>query len=298
MSGEHTPVPSDADVDAGLQATRAMIADRVASTPFRDIPFNFDAFVGGGKMLRGRALFRLGPALGLHPDDAIRCAAAVELCHAASLLHDDVIDGGRLRRHAPAFWTRYGASGAILAGDLLLSLGATVLNERQPSNPRSLLAEAIQHMCSSEVEQELLLRGKPDTLATAERIARGKTGALFAFAAAAAAPGPGKILEALKEAGYLAGIAYQFSDDILDISASPDAGKDLGRDLRMGKVTAAHAMDGGVEIARGRMDALRAESQRMAGGTPAGQAWAAYWERDLAPAIAHNISQAMAESAS
>lgn len=298
MSGEHTPVPSDSDVAAGLQATRALIADSVAATPFRDIPFNFDAFVGGGKMLRGRTLFRLGPALGLNPDDAVRCAASVELCHAASLLHDDVIDGGRLRRHAPAFWTRYGAAGAILAGDLLLSLGATVLNERQPGDPRGLLTDMIRHMCSAEVEQEMVLRGRPDTLATAERIARGKTGALFAFAAAAAAPGRGDLFDALEEAGYLAGIAYQFSDDILDISGNPEAGKDLGRDGRMGKVTAAHATDGGVSAARDRMDALRAESRRLLEGTPADRAWAAYWEQDLAPAIAQNVSQAMAEAAS
>ena len=124
MTGESTPRSSSTEVEERLRATRAMIATCVASTPLRDIPFNFDAFVGGGKMLRGSILFRLGPSLGLAPDDAVRCAAAVEMCHAASLLHDDVIDGGRLRRHAPAFWTRYGSSGAILAGDLLLTLAS------------------------------------------------------------------------------------------------------------------------------------------------------------------------------
>lgn len=298
MSGESTPRPSSAEVDAGLQATRAMIADCVASTPLREIPFIFDAFVGGGKMLRGSILFRLGPPLGLAPEDAVRCAAAVEMCHAASLLHDDVIDGSRLRRHAPAFWTRYGASGAILSGDLLLTLAASILNEQQSSNPRGLLVDMMREMCSAEVEQEMLLRGRPDTLVAAERIARGKTGALFAFASAAAAPGRGEIFDALLEAGHLAGIAYQFSDDLLDISGDPAAGKDLGRDLRMGKVTAAHALDGGAETARLRMDELCRESRRKADPTPAGEAWNAYWNLDLYPALARNVSQVLAESAS
>jgi geranylgeranyl pyrophosphate synthase len=287
--------PATLSVDHGLEEVRAFVAEQISASPLQKLPFDFNRFVGGGKMLRGRIAFMLGDALGLPREHQVRRAAAVELCHAASLLHDDVIDGGHLRRHLPAFWVRHGASGAILAGDLLWTLSLGAVNDTQPGAPRALLVEMIRHMCAAEIEQELLLRGHPGSLAAAERIARGKTGALFAFIAAAAAPERGPVFDILLEAGYLAGVAYQLSDDILDITDAPDAGKQLGRDRAMGKITAASADDGGLDAVRARLAELRETSLRLGAETPAAEAWTAYWERDLSPAMERHLVQALSQ---
>jgi geranylgeranyl pyrophosphate synthase len=287
-----TPAAS-CPIQAGLSDVRRRVAGLIADSPLKTLPFDFEAFVAGGKMLRGRAVFRVGPAFALPYDDQIRRAAAAEICHAASLLHDDVIDGSHLRRHLPSFWVRHGASGAILAGDVLWSLCLSLLDDTQPGAPRDLLLLMIREMIGAEVEQELLYRGRTENLAIAERIARGKTGALFAFAAASGVPHRGPVFDDLMEAGFLAGIAYQISDDILDITGDPASGKELGLDRAREKVTAASARDGGLDSVRRRMKELENESRARVAHTPAGAGWDAFWDQDLRPALDRNIAHAL-----
>ena len=125
----------------------------------------------------------------------------MEIIHGASLLHDDVIDGGLLRRGAPTFWKKHGTNGAILLGDLLVFKGLDLLIQVDRPDLLQELINMSADVCQSEVEQELLLRGSPGTWEECEQIARAKTGSLFAFAAvAAASDAPGQI-EALREAG-------------------------------------------------------------------------------------------------
>jgi geranylgeranyl pyrophosphate synthase len=89
------------------------------------------------------------------------------------------------------------------------------------------------------VEQELVLRGTPGTWAECEQIARAKTGSLFAFAAVAATSDAVGQLDALREAGFILGTAYQLVDDILDVSGNEAvSGKTLGKDQERGKTTA------------------------------------------------------------
>ena len=97
-----------------------------------------------------------------------------------------------------------------------------------------LLKELINmtgEVCRSEAEQELILRGTPGTWAECEQIARFKTGSLFAFAAVAGGSGNAIEADALREAGFILGTAYQLADDILDASGNEEiSGKTLGRD--------------------------------------------------------------------
>jgi len=195
--------------------------------------------LGNGKMLRSRLVLSIGSANGVDEQVLINSAAAVDIIHGASLLHDDVIDGGILRRGAPTFWKKYGVNGAILFGDLLVfkALSLLVAVDRQ-----DLLQELIDmsaNVCRSEVEQELILRGSPGSWEECELIARAKTGSLFAFAAVAGgADEPGQV-EALREAGFILGTAYQLADDVLDASGNEAvSGKTLGTDNQRGKTTA------------------------------------------------------------
>jgi octaprenyl-diphosphate synthase len=195
--------------------------------------------LGNGKMLRSRLVLAIGGANGVDEQTLINAAAAVDIIHGASLLHDDVIDGGILRRGAPTFWKKYGTNGAILFGDLLVFKALNLLTE---VNRLDLLQELIDmstHVCRSEVEQELVLRGSPGTWEECEQIARAKTGALFAFAAAAGSMDKPGQLEALREAGFILGTAYQLADDVLDASGNEEiSGKTLGTDNKRGKTTA------------------------------------------------------------
>jgi len=194
--------------------------------------------VGSGKMLRARLTLSLCWANKVEQQTALHAAGAVEIIHGASLLHDDVIDGGVLRRNAKTFWKKHGVNGAILLGDLLVFKGLELL---VAVNRTDLLKELIalaSTVCQSEVEQELLLRGTTGTWAECENIARAKTGALFAFAAIAAAQNVEQA-NALREAGFVLGTAYQLADDLLDASGDEAlSGKTLGKDLERGKTTA------------------------------------------------------------
>jgi len=195
--------------------------------------------LGNGKMLRSRLVLTIGGANGIDEQTLINAAAAVDIIHGASLLHDDVIDGGILRRGAPTFWKKYGVNGAILFGDLLVFKGLNLLTE---VNRLDLLQELVDmsiHVCRSEVEQELILRGSPGSWEECELIARAKTGALFAFAAVAGGAKETGQVEALREAGFILGTAYQLADDVLDASGNEAvSGKTLGTDNKRGKTTA------------------------------------------------------------
>ncbi len=196
--------------------------------------------IAGGKMLRARLCLKVGAVCGTNRDTLNRSAAAVEMIHAASLLHDDVIDESYLRRGAPAFWSKKGVSGAILLGDLLVCKAMLLVSGKNQSRQGGLLVRLSAEMCDAEVEQELISRGTAIDLEKCASLARRKTGSLFAFAACAADACDGIRADALMEAGYRIGTAYQLADDLLDASGeSVGDGKDLGRDVARGTAMAA-----------------------------------------------------------
>lgn len=222
-----------------LDQVRSLMLDCIRQSNLSKIIPTKNSFVGSGKMLRAQLTLTIGQATGVPQTNLIHAAAAVEIIHGASLLHDDVIDGGTLRRGAPTFWKKHGINGAILLGDLLVFQALHLLVEADSLTDLKELIDMTKKVCQSEVEQELILRGSPGTWAECEQIARRKTGSLFAFAAFAAGGENPALRQALKEAGFLIGTAYQLVDDILDASANESiAGKTLGKDSERGKTTA------------------------------------------------------------
>ena len=175
-------------------------------------------------------------------DDVLRSVAvACELVHAATLLHDDVIDDSAERRGAPAARVLFGNSASILAGDHLLTHALQlVLDTGHIDLLRSLL-EVISRMVAAEALQ-LERRGRftPDRAIYLEVI-RGKTAALFAWglrAGGALAGLPADQLEALGRVGLHLGTAFQLMDDVLDLEGDPHVtGKEALTDMREGKLT-------------------------------------------------------------
>ena len=173
------------------------------------------AAVTRGKMLRALLTMRLGRALSSDGRRILDCAAAVELAHFASLLHDDLIDGDTSRRGKPALWIARGPRYAVLAGDYLVSRAIRMIHRSAP-DLLGLFSETIAEMCEAEFEQEIFGRRARLEEHRLAKISERKTGSLFGFAAACAAEKAGALRNALEKAGRIVGTAYQIADDSRD----------------------------------------------------------------------------------
>jgi geranylgeranyl pyrophosphate synthase len=294
MRTQPDPAPhsGDASLLDALAGVRQVMAASLAGTPLHFIVTDYEGLMGNGKMLRARLAFRVGPATGVPYRTLLNASAAVEMIHAASLLHDDVIDGGYLRRGAPSFWVERGIPGAILLGDLLLFKALDLICAVEEGRLMPRLVQLTGEVCEAEAEQELVLRGTPSGWEQCVSIARRKTGALFAFIGYVCGAGDDLLARALQESGYKAGTAYQLADDILDATGDPDAvGKTLGSDEARAKTTAAKA------AARDRTDPVEAIENLCADSTRAlrpwpavQQAWDAYMAGDFRPTVDQHLA--------
>ena len=208
--------------------------------------------LGGGKRLRAAlptlVLRALRPAASPEAHLSAQWAGlAVELVHAATLCHDDVMDGDRFRRGRASVWARFGVAQAINAGDLLFYLADEAL--RRAALPPDLHATAAaEHAAALRrtahgqgAESALHRDAALPTLDVWERIARGKSGALFALAfthgaACARADGAPDHTAALRELGLSLGALFQLQDDLIDLIG--DKGRDVPAcDLWEGKAS-------------------------------------------------------------
>lgn len=209
---------------------RALVDDRVAAVP-HVARYLVDA---GGKRLRP-ALTALGArALGRAPGVDLACAG--ELIHLGSLLHDDVVDQGAVRRGQPAAHVLYGNAVAVLAGDFCVAR-ALLAAASAGARAGEALAATVADMAAGEVLQ-LQRAGQLDTdRDTYLDVIDRKSASLIAWctAAEALAVGDEVAAEALSRFGRRVGAAYQITDDVLDYAAH--TGKPPGADLRERKVT-------------------------------------------------------------
>lgn len=195
----------------------------------------------GGKRLRPMCV-ALGARMGEGFSDRAReLGVAVEMVHAATLLHDDVVDLGDQRRGAPAARTIYGNAASIFAGDWLLIEALRRVRKARVGETLDRLLDIIDEMIMAESIQ-LENRGRVDTSVTDYfRVVEGKTAALFRWAMFAGAQAGGLSddeADALEQFGSHLGIAFQLVDDVLDYDGDPEAtGKSLFTDLREGKMT-------------------------------------------------------------
>jgi len=275
-------------MECALAGVRKLMADGLRNTSMASITDEIVAVIGNGKMLRGRLMFRVGAVTDASVDTLTRSAAAIELLHTASLLHDDVIDGAVLRRSVPAFWVTKGASGAVLLGDLLMCQAFKLVNEAEVNKRLiSVLIDQISEMCEAETEQELILKGQIPDWPTCVSIARRKTGSLFAFAGFVAGGIDDRLCDALKDASYSAGTAYQLADDLFDAYGNPDqAGKSLGNDAIAGKITAASSWRlSNVEPQAYIEQLLRDSEEKLQPWPAVAGAWRDYLKTDLATVI-------------
>lgn len=192
----------------------------------------------GGKRVRPAVTLLVYKACGGRTlDRIVDVAAALELIHSASLLHDDIIDDADTRRGRPSALYRYGLARTLVAGDFVFSRAF----ELCAGFEEKLIRWAAQ-ACVSLTEGEIMqgrFRHNPDvTVEDYLEIIRRKTASLFqqgARAAAYLAGAPQPLVEAMAECGFFVGMTFQIVDDVLDIEGEPgNLGKRVGMDLRDG----------------------------------------------------------------
>jgi geranylgeranyl pyrophosphate synthase len=211
-----------AEVEAGL-------ARAVAAQPGLVQEVAGEALSAGGKRLRPLLCF-----LTASGRPSVPAGVAVEMVHMATLVHDDLVDGARLRRGLPAAWSVYGNDAAKAAGDYLFACAFTVLAETGDEQAVELLADAALCLARGEAMQKLQTND-PDTPLEAylERCSL-KTGKLIEAACLLGSGGD----ERLGAYGANLGIAFQIADDILDCAGqTQETGKIPGTDLREGTPT-------------------------------------------------------------
>jgi geranylgeranyl pyrophosphate synthase len=228
--------PAAVDATPGLAGYMAELEVRLAEAVCRRTGFAAEvagaALSAGGKRLRPLLCFLAAPAGSDEP--RLAAGVAVELVHMATLVHDDLVDGARMRRGAPAAWSLFGADAALAAGDYLFACAFGELAAAGDSAAVAVLADACLCLARGEALQRRQTHD-PDTPIEAylERCAL-KTGKLFEAACLLGSGGD----PALGRYGLALGIAFQIADDILDCAGqSEDTGKIPGTDLREGTPT-------------------------------------------------------------
>jgi octaprenyl-diphosphate synthase len=188
----------------------------------------------GGKRLRPRLVqltARIGPRN--EPLRAAALAAAIELLHNATLIHDDYVDESTHRRGRPTVAAAEGAQRAIAVGDFYFAKATRLIAEIGNGDVTSTVAEALEAICASQIDDVALRGAFPGDHDSYLKVVRGKTAALFAASCASGAQlseAKPEEIESLRRYGDLLGIAFQMADDMVDFS--PSSGKPVGLDIR------------------------------------------------------------------
>ncbi|MFJ5553237.1 family 2 encapsulin nanocompartment cargo protein polyprenyl transferase [Streptomyces sp. NPDC093225] len=269
---------------------------RVAQYHFGWVHADGGAAAGrAGKAIRPALVLAAAEALGGRAEDAVRPAAAVELVHNFTLLHDDIIDEDSRRRGRPTAWTVFGLPDALLAGDAMLAHALRGLaRDPHPAAARASarLAACVVELCAGQ-QADCAFEERADVdLDECLTMALAKTGALLGCSCALGAlyAGAGEEeVEAMDAFGREAGLAFQLIDDLIGIWGDPEhTGKPAGADLAARKkslpVVAAltSGTPAGADLARlyagpmkGADVRLAAEAVERAGGRDWAQAHAA-----------------------
>ncbi len=195
----------------------------------------------GGKRLRP-ALVLLSAALGVSDrDHAFNLAMGIEFIHTATLVHDDLIDNARTRRGITTIHETVGTNPAIIIGDYYFAKGANLLASIGEPSIDLAISNTVMTICLGELLQLTSHRDYDQTLEEYHRKIARKTAALVetcCYCGAVVARLDEAHTEALRQYGFLIGMAFQIADDVLDYTSTADElGKPVGADLRQGTVT-------------------------------------------------------------
>ena len=240
------------DKAAALKATFELINSQLYSVEerIRQQARAFDPAVEGyisyaieshGKRLRPALALLAGGATGNIGPSHFDLAVVVELIHAATLVHDDILDGADKRRGQPTANAKWGNAISVLLGDCLFAHALKLSTSFQNGEIGRRIAHAASDVCSGEIIQTQRRFDLKLSVPDYYKIIEMKTAALFAVACELGAfinEASPEVINALRIFGLRLGTAYQIYDDVLDLAGDEGkAGKTLGSDLRKGKLT-------------------------------------------------------------
>ena len=195
----------------------------------------------GGKRIRPALVLLFALACGYRGTHHHTLAAVVEFIHTATLLHDDVVDESALRRGQPTANGLFGNAASVLVGDFIYTRSFQMMVSVGSLRVMEILAEATNVIAEGEVLQLMNMHDPDLTEEQYLQVIHSKTAKLFEAAAvlgALVADAPESTVTAAAEYGRSLGAAFQLVDDVLDYTGNPaDIGKNLGDDLREGKMT-------------------------------------------------------------
>jgi len=233
------------------------------------------AALGPGKRLRPFLVLASSRLFAVAQRSALQVAAAIELVHAYSLVHDDLpaMDNSDLRRGRATCHKAFDDATAILAGDGLLTLAFEVLAHPDTHGDPSVRCELVASLAAAAGAHgmvggqmiDLIAEHRPDLdIGAITRLQRLKTGALIAFACEAGAilgKAPTELRLALRGYAHDLGLAFQIADDLLDVEGSAgETGKPVGQDAAAGKATFVSIL--GIERARSQAQLLVSQAVR------------------------------------
>jgi geranylgeranyl pyrophosphate synthase len=226
-----------ADIADGLVGVEKVLAEAAHAEEALLTEASRHLIDAGGKRFRA-TLVLLAAHFGDSRDERIvPAAAAIELTHLATLFHDDVMDEAAIRRGLPSANSRWSNTIAILTGDFLFARASSILAGLGAEAIR-IQAETFARLVSGQVAETLGPRPGQDPLAHYLSVVENKTASLIATAGrfgAMFAGAPGDLVERISSASHALGVAFQLSDDILDVaSETAESGKAPGTDLREG----------------------------------------------------------------
>jgi heptaprenyl diphosphate synthase len=234
----------DEALERRLRAQLRLVEERLEREVRSEAPFVTEAarhlLHAGGKRFRPALTLLCAEAGDSSRPGVVTSACVVELTHLASLYHDDVMDEADLRRGAESANSRWDNHVAILTGDFLFSKSSELTSELGDEAVR-IQAQTFTRLVEGQILESLAPGPGEDALEHYLRVVEGKTGALIATSArygARFAGAPLEVEEALTAYGAKVGIAFQLSDDILDVASdTAESGKTPGTDLREGVPT-------------------------------------------------------------
>ncbi len=194
----------------------------------------------GGKRLRPLLTLLVGRALGNNNEDLYTLGVAIEMLHAATLLHDDILDNAPLRRGQPTAHSLFGITQVILAGDALLAKALLMVSQLDDARLTKCISEAVMRTAEGEIAEFAAIRNISLLPEEYLHIITGKTAWMLQASCELAALYAGATASEVKAAarfGLELGIAFQLVDDALDFSPCAETGKPTGGDLREGKIT-------------------------------------------------------------
>jgi geranylgeranyl pyrophosphate synthase len=194
----------------------------------------------GGKRLRPHIALLVGGALGVNSAALLNLAAAIEMLHTATLIHDDIVDGSMLRRGVETLNARWSAAVSVLVGDLAFTRAAGLIHNTRSFPVIEMFTRTMSLMVEGEGNQLVRERGLSNRDDYFHWIGA-KTAALFELAAGVPAllsPAGEETFAAARRFGYEIGMAFQIVDDVLDFTGDPARmGKPVGNDLFQGVMT-------------------------------------------------------------